>query len=201
MMHSVQCFGKGANLTCMRHTHRPPTSYQPSAIAQLQHRRRRSQRPLQPHAQPRANLDPGTTLAVTQQCGSFIFTILGEAAFTRSQLPEGAKGRPSIIPTVGAALGFAVTVGLLNAAGPDGAKAGLAVGTLTSLFLIALYAKRAVDTEGDPDEWPGPKAWPASLILVSFFSVNICFQALLKALDPVVLDNVPALNWLSLLQL
>ena len=38
------------------------------------------------------------------------------------------------------------TVGLLNVAGPDGAKAGLAVGTLTSLFLIALYAKRAVDT-------------------------------------------------------
>lgn len=58
-----------------------------------------------------------------------------------------------------------------------------------------------VNAEGDPDEWPGPKAWPASLILVSFFSVNICFQALLKALDPVVLDNVPALNWLSLLQL
>lgn len=53
--------------------------------------------------------------------------------------------------------------------------------------------------EGDPDAWPGPKAWPASLILVSFFSVNICFGALLKALDPVVLDNVPPLNWLSLL--
>ncbi len=48
--------------------------------------------------------------------------------------------------------------------------------------------------EGDPAAWPGPKAWPASLILVSFFSVNICFQALLKALDPVVLDNVPPLN-------
>ncbi|DBB11913.1 TPA: hypothetical protein ACH3X3_006053 [Trebouxia sp. C0006] len=128
-----------------------------------------------------------------------VFTILGEAAFTRSQLPDGAKGRPSIIPTVGAAAAFAATVGLLNAAGPDGAKAGLALGTLTSLALIVLYAKRAVDTEGDPAAWPGPKAWPASLILVSFFSVNICFGALLKALDPVVLDNVPPLNWLSLL--
>lgn len=50
--------------------------------------------------------------------------------------------------------------------------------------------------EGDPSAWPGPKAWPASLILVSFFSINICFQALLKALDPVVVDNVPAMNWL-----
>ncbi len=56
-----------------------------------------------------------------------------------------------------------------------------------------------VVAEGDPAAWPGPKAWPASLILVSFFSVNICFGALLKALDPVVLDNVPPLNWLSLL--
>ncbi len=38
---------------------------------------------------------------------SAVFTILGEAAFTRSQLPDGAKGRPSIIPTVGAAAAFA----------------------------------------------------------------------------------------------
>ena len=37
-----------------------------------------------------------------------VFTILGEAAFTRSQLPAGAKGRPPIVPTVGAAAAFAV---------------------------------------------------------------------------------------------
>ncbi|DBA94152.1 TPA: hypothetical protein ACH3X1_001790 [Trebouxia sp. C0004] len=200
-MQSMGCVNVLSGPNCTRCAHRSFTSWRPSAISRLQQCRRSIQRREQRSAQPQANLDSGTTLAVTQQCGSFIFTILGEAAFTRSQLPDGAKGRPSVIPTVGAAAAFAATVGLLNAAGPDGAKAGLALGTLTSLALIVLYAKRAVDTEGDPAAWPGPKAWPAALILVSFFSVNICFGALLKALDPVVLDNVPPLNWLSLLSL
>ncbi len=40
-------------------------------------------------------------------CLFAVFTILGEAAFTRSQLPAGAKGRPGIVPSVGAALAFA----------------------------------------------------------------------------------------------
>lgn len=41
---------------------------------------------------------------------------------------------------------FMQTVALLNLAGPDGAKAGLALGTATSAGLIALYLKRALDT-------------------------------------------------------
>jgi hypothetical protein len=35
--------------------------------------------------------------------------------------------------------------------------------------------------EDDPKEWPGPKAWPASLSLISFFAVNVFGQALLRA--------------------
>ena len=38
------------------------------------------------------------------------------------------------------------TVALLNVAGPDGAKAGLALGTVTSVGLLGLYAKRTLDT-------------------------------------------------------
>lgn len=37
-----------------------------------------------------------------------VFTILGEAAFTRTQLPVDAKGRPGLAPTIAAAAGFAV---------------------------------------------------------------------------------------------
>lgn len=200
-MRSTRCLGGGAGHACAQHACKSLSSWQPSAIPGTQRRIVSSRARTHRYVRPQANLDSGTALAVTQQCGSFIFTILGEAAFTRSQLPDGAKGRPAIIPTVGAALSFAVTVALLNIAGPDGAKAGLALGTVTSAALIALYLKRALDTEGDPAAWPGPKAWPASLILVSFFSVNICFGALLKALDPVVLDNVPPLNYLTMFHL
>ncbi|KAL3151615.1 hypothetical protein ABBQ38_012607 [Trebouxia sp. C0009 RCD-2024] len=188
-----QTLGRTSTPTCSLCAQRAFTSLRPSLVSTLR-RSTRSPRVVSSRSRVEANLDPGTTLAVTQQCGSFIFTILGEAAFTRSQLPADAKGRPPLIPTIGAAAAFAATVALLNLAGPDGAKAGLALGTATSAGLIALYLKRALDTEGDPSAWPGPKAWPASLILVSFFSVNICFQALLKALDPVVLDNIAPLN-------
>ena len=30
--------------------------------------------------------------------------------------------------------------------------------------------------EDDPREWPGPKAWPATLALISFFAVNVFGQ-------------------------
>ena len=46
-------------------------------------------------------------LSVNLCIAAVVFTILGEAAFTRSQLPAGAKGRPPLIPTVGAASAFA----------------------------------------------------------------------------------------------
>jgi hypothetical protein len=32
------------------------------------------------------------------------------------------------------------------------------------------------DAEDDPKEWPGPKAWPATLALISFFAVNVFGQ-------------------------
>ena len=42
-------------------------------------------------------------------------------------------------------------VGAINFGGPDAAKAGLALGTATSAGLLALYAKRTLDT-GKPSE-------------------------------------------------
>ena len=30
--------------------------------------------------------------------------------------------------------------------------------------------------EDEPKEWPGPKAWPATLALISFFAVNVFGQ-------------------------
>lgn len=37
---------------------------------------------------------------------------------------------------------------------------------------------RAAD---DPQNWPGPKVWPATASLLSFFAVNIFVQALSRA--------------------
>jgi len=39
--------------------------------------------------------------------------------------------------------------------------------------------KRAVDAKGDPTDWPGPKAAPATMALIAFFVVNIFKEGLL----------------------
>ena len=36
--------------------------------------------------------------------------------------------------------------------------------------------------EHDPREWPGPKAWPATLALISFFAACVFGQAFIKEL-------------------
>ncbi len=40
-----------------------------------------------------------------------------------------------------------------------------------------------VQTPYDPNEWPGAKAWPATMGLISFFSLSVFFQALVAALQ------------------
>lgn len=32
--------------------------------------------------------------------------------------------------------------------------------------------------EQDDTDWPGPKAWPAGMALISFFALNVFIQAL-----------------------
>ncbi|CAL5228429.1 g11563 [Coccomyxa viridis] len=124
-----------------------------------------------------ASLDQSAFLSVFQQGVAFVIVNLGEGIYTRSQLEAASKGRPSI----GILLlsNVALVAGLyLLAMGQT--KAGLAVGTTTSAALLLLDIKRAYDVEDDPKEWPGPKAWPATLALISFFAVNVFGQALLR---------------------
>lgn len=40
-----------------------------------------------------------------------------------------------------------------------------------------------LQTPYDPNEWPGAKAWPATMGLISFFSLSVFFQALVAALQ------------------
>ena len=35
--------------------------------------------------------------------------------------------------------------------------------------------------EGSSSDWPGPKVWPGTQALISFFCLNIYFQAFLKS--------------------
>lgn len=42
--------------------------------------------------------------------------------------------------------------------------------------------KRFVDTPDDPSDWPGPKVWPFTMVLLDFFAINIFGQALARTL-------------------
>jgi len=75
----------------------------------------------------------------------------------------------------------AVVSGVLVSGGGAGAGAGLALGAASSLALFAQYVKRALDVPGDRLAWPGPKAWPGSMALVSFLAVAVFAQALARA--------------------
>ncbi|KAK9804336.1 hypothetical protein WJX72_008024 [[Myrmecia] bisecta] len=126
-----------------------------------------------------ATVDQGTLLAVTQQAAAFAVVVAGEGFYTRTQLPAGAKGRPSVLVLIPTLLGVVAALGCLQVGSE---QTGFIVGLATSFLLLAVYIKRTLDTEGDPKAWPGPKVWPGSLILVSFFSVSIFLGALLKSL-------------------
>lgn len=69
---------------------------------------------------------------------------------------------------------------LVNAGG-GGTAAGLAFGAASSVALLAQYVRRALDVPGDRLAWPGPKAWPGSMALVSFLAVAVFAQALAGA--------------------
>lgn len=75
----------------------------------------------------------------------------------------------------------AVAAAVLVNAGGGGTAAGLAFGAASSVALLAQYVRRALDVPGDRLAWPGPKAWPGSMALVSFLAVAVFAQALAGA--------------------
>lgn len=127
-----------------------------------------------------AQIDPAAALAVTQQAVAYGVFIAGEGYLTRGNLAEGTPGRPGVAATAGGAVAAVAAAILVNAGGPA-AGAGLALGAAASLASGATYVKRALDVPGDRLAWPGPKAWPGAMALVSFLAVSVFAQALAGA--------------------
>ena len=102
--------------------------------------------------------------------------VLGEGLYQRALIPAGAPGRPVLPVFAGGAAAVAAATALLNAGGAD--APALVVGGLASVGLLASCVQRALSVQGRAGDWPGPQAWPATLGLISFFSVCIHFGAL-----------------------
>ncbi|KIY97390.1 hypothetical protein MNEG_10573 [Monoraphidium neglectum] len=145
-----------------------------------------SSRPQQAQQQRRApvchGLEPSVAAAVTQQAIAYAVTLGAEGAFSYTSVPAGDKGRPQI-PLIGAGVaGTAVAVALVKGGG-DGplASAGLILGFAVAGAMLAASAKRAVDLEYTDGDWPGPKVWPATMGLISFFALSVFWQAFFSA--------------------
>lgn len=132
----------------------------------------------QPHHLSRAFLDGTAATSVIQQGVAFAAVLAAETAYTRTKVPEADPGRPELVPCalgVGSVAGSTALValgsGLLQ-------TVGLATGLASSIALFFYQLKRFRDLEYTDREWPGPKAWPAGMALISFFALNVFLQGL-----------------------
>jgi hypothetical protein len=57
---------------------------------------------------------------------------------------------------------------------------GLVLGLGASGAMIYSSARRTLDLQYDDGDWPGPKAWPAGMCLISFFAFMAYLQALVQ---------------------
>ncbi|PRW51126.1 PTS system fructose-specific EIIABC [Chlorella sorokiniana] len=129
-----------------------------------------------------ASLDSATVTAVTQQAVAFVAVLGGEAAFTGLTTDASTPGRPTVPATMGGVLGTLLAAVLVQQEGAVG-TAGCVVGALAGAAMLSVMIQRVQKTPYNPEDWPGAKAWPATMGLISFFSLNVFFQALRMALE------------------
>jgi len=116
-----------------------------------------------------AVIDPQVAIAVSQQQAGFAILVGAEGAFNYLETEAGTPGRPEVsnIALIGGAsflTSFAIHSGndLLT---PISLVAALGL----NAFSMYSYFNRYSDTPPDPLQWPGPKVWPGTLLVASFF--------------------------------
>ncbi|GLC42895.1 hypothetical protein PLESTB_001435500 [Pleodorina starrii] len=131
-----------------------------------------------PVIRTQAYVEASTSYAVLQQAVAYAVVLGAEGVYTRSQLPEGTPGRPEVLPVAGG-VGATLAVSALVAANNDLLfTPAFIVGLISSGAMLAYTVKRTIDTKQDDSDWPGPKAWPATMALISFFALNVFIQAI-----------------------
>ena len=103
--------------------------------------------------------------------------VAGETLFSRQQVAEGTKGRPEIVPALPLAGGVLASAVLIFSESDIGSRVGLVLAMASVGGLGATYVKRFVDTEHDPLEWPGPKAWPGFGVFASWMAFLAATQS------------------------
>ncbi|PNH07621.1 hypothetical protein TSOC_005919 [Tetrabaena socialis] len=125
-----------------------------------------------------AYVEVDTSFAVLQQAVAFAVVLGAEAAYTRTQLPEGAPGRPEVTPVAAGVATTALASALVALNNDFLYTPAFVVGLLSAGAMLAYNVKRTIDTKQDGLDWPGNKSWPAVMALISFFALNVFIQGL-----------------------
>eukprot|EP00879_Flechtneria_rotunda_P031986 GHRR01035127.1.p1 GENE.GHRR01035127.1~~GHRR01035127.1.p1 ORF type:complete len:152 (+),score=52.29 GHRR01035127.1:176-631(+) len=125
-----------------------------------------------------AVLAPEAAAAVSQQATAFAVVLAAEGAFSRSNVPDTDKGRPAIPQIAAGVAGSLAAALLVKQDGSFISTLGVVFGFAVSAFMLFYNAQRAIDLQYNDGDWPGPKAWPAGMSLISFLALCVFFQAL-----------------------
>ena len=110
--------------------------------------------------------------------------VAGETLFSRQQIAAGVKGRPEIVPSLPIAGGVLASAALIFTESDIGSRAGLVLAMLSVGAAGAGYVRRFIDTEDDPLEWPGPKAWPGFGVFASWMAFLAATQSFAQIQAP-----------------
>ncbi|KXZ44668.1 hypothetical protein GPECTOR_64g87 [Gonium pectorale] len=122
----------------------------------------------QVEAVAQAYVEASTSYAVLQQSIAYALVLGGEGIYTR----------PEVKPVAGGVAATALVCGLVALNNDALFTPAFVVGLLASGAMLAYNIKRTIDTKQDESDWPGPKAWPATMSLISFFALNVFIQAI-----------------------
>ncbi|EFJ47828.1 hypothetical protein VOLCADRAFT_104915 [Volvox carteri f. nagariensis] len=133
---------------------------------------------VRPLVRTQAYVEASTSYAVLQQAIAYAVVLGAEGVYTRTQLPEGAPGRPEVVPVAGGVATTLLASGLVAANNDLLFTPAFIVGLVSSGAMLSYAVKRTIDTKQDDTDWPGPKVWPATMALISFFALNVFIQAI-----------------------
>lgn len=126
-------------------------------------------------------VNPSTALAVSQQETLFAIVLLAETLYARSNAERDDPAKPSLPATLVSCAGLLGSVALIYPANEDTAPIGFGVGFFATALVIYNAIQRLNKTKPNPSEWPGPRAWPITVLVVSVLVLFILFQGLTNA--------------------
>uniref|UniRef100_A0A7S3R6S7 Uncharacterized protein n=1 Tax=Dunaliella tertiolecta TaxID=3047 RepID=A0A7S3R6S7_DUNTE len=157
-----------SSVPCCSHATTCLPAFPKTSRISLQHDNRRCSR-----VQTKAYVEPTATFAITQQAIAYAVVLGGDLYVERrSKMP------PQIPVALAGVAGTLAAVAILNSGQESLVGVGMITGLITAGALLAYHAKRTAEIVDEDADWPGPKAVPGIIALISFFELCVFIQGI-----------------------